>query len=73
MIIFCIIFSVHEAALKVTCLCLIEDTALFLRHILEKLTRERQSEMFQILRKILRYIPQLPPQSAYALYNYLVT
>ncbi|XP_042902932.1 protein unc-80 homolog [Parasteatoda tepidariorum] len=64
--------SVHEAALKVTYLCLIEDTALFLRHILEKLTRERQNEMFQILRKLLRFIPQLPPQSACALYNYLI-
>ncbi|KFM72573.1 Protein unc-80-like protein, partial [Stegodyphus mimosarum] len=64
--------AVYEAALKVTYLCLIEDSALFLRHILEKLTRERQSEMFQILRKLLRFIPQLPPQSAYALYNYLI-
>ncbi|XP_055936881.1 protein unc-80 homolog isoform X2 [Argiope bruennichi] len=64
--------SVYEAALKVTYLCLTEDTALFLRHILEKLTRERQNEMFQILRKLLRYIPQLPPQSACALFNYLI-
>ncbi|XP_054724860.1 protein unc-80 homolog [Uloborus diversus] len=64
--------AVYETALKVTCLCLIEDTTLFLRYILEKLTRERQGEMFQILRKLLRYIPQLPPQSAYSLYNYLI-
>ncbi|KAG8197196.1 hypothetical protein JTE90_011351 [Oedothorax gibbosus] len=64
--------SVYEAALKVAYMCLTEDTALFLRHILEKLTRERQNEMFQILRKLLRYIPQLPPQSACSLFNYLI-
>uniref|UniRef100_T1IVG6 Uncharacterized protein n=1 Tax=Strigamia maritima TaxID=126957 RepID=T1IVG6_STRMM len=52
--------------------CLVEDPALFLRHFLEKLTRERQDEMIQILRRFIRFFPNLPPQSGFVLFNYLV-
>lgn len=52
--------------------CLVEDTALFLRHVLEKLTREKQEEMFAILRRLLRFVPHLPQQMAFTLTNYLI-
>lgn len=52
--------------------CLIEDTALFLRYALEKVTRERQDEMFGLLRRLLRFFPQLPQQTAFTLHNYLI-
>ena len=52
--------------------CLVEDSALFLRHFLEKLTRERQEVMLQYLRRLIHTFPMLPAQTAFALYNYLV-
>lgn len=52
--------------------CLVEDTALFCRHILERLTRERQDEMFAILRRLFRFVSHMPQQSAYTLLNYLI-
>jgi hypothetical protein len=52
--------------------CLVEDTALFLRHILERLTREKQDEMFAILRRLLRFVAYLPQQTAFTLHNYLI-
>ncbi|XP_022249198.1 protein unc-80 homolog isoform X2 [Limulus polyphemus] len=64
--------AVYEVAYKVIWLCLVEDTALFMRHFLEKLTREKQDVILQILRKLLHFIPRLPPQAAYTLYNYFI-
>lgn len=52
--------------------CLVEDSALFLRYILERLTREKQEQMFKILRHVIRFIPKLPQQAAFALYNYII-
>lgn len=52
--------------------CLVEDTALFLRHVLEKMTREKQDEMFAILRRLLRFVPYLPQQAAFTIHNYLI-
>ena len=49
-----------------------EDSALFLRHFLEKLTRERQEVMLQYLRRLIHTFPMMPAQTAFALYNYLV-
>lgn len=49
-----------------------EDNALFLRYILERLTREKQEEMFKILRHLIRFILKLPQQAAFALYNYII-
>lgn len=42
--------------------CLVEDSALFLRFFLEKLTRERQDVMIRLLRRLIRFIPRLPSQ-----------
>ena len=39
---------------------------------MEKLTRGNQEEMFQIIRSLIRFIPQLPQQAAFTLYNYLI-
>lgn len=36
--------------------CLVEDAALFLRYFLEKLTREKQDVIFQILRRLIRFM-----------------
>lgn len=52
--------------------CLVEDSALFLRYVLERLTRDRQDEMFKLLRHLVRFIPKLPQQAAFALYNYII-
>ncbi|KAI1307248.1 Protein unc-80 -like protein [Halotydeus destructor] len=64
--------AVYEVAYKVIWHCLVEDTALFLRHFFEKLTREKQKVIFQTLRRLIRFMPRLPAQAAYTLYNYLI-
>ncbi|KAG8225919.1 hypothetical protein J437_LFUL005955 [Ladona fulva] len=52
--------------------CLVEDSALFLRYVLERLTREKQDLMFKVLRHLIRFVPKLPQQAAFALYNYII-
>ena len=64
--------AVYEEAYKVVWHCLVEDPALFLRHFLERLTRAGQSQVFQILRRLIRFMPRLPAQAAFALYNSLI-
>lgn len=62
-----------EVAKKVIWNCLVEDTALFIRYFLEKLTtRERQEELMGLLRKLILQFQGIPPQTAYTLLNYLV-
>lgn len=53
-------------------MCLVEDSALFLRYVLERLTRDRQDQMFKVLRHLIRFVPRLPQQAAFALYNYII-
>ncbi|CAK1579375.1 unnamed protein product [Parnassius mnemosyne] len=64
--------SVYELAYQCIWGCLVEDSALFLRHVLERLTRDHQDEMFKLLRHLIRFIPRLPQQAAFALYNYII-
>ncbi|XP_069357295.1 protein unc-80 homolog isoform X3 [Maniola hyperantus] len=64
--------SVYEVAYQVIWGCLVEDSALFLRHVLERLTRDHQDDMFKLLRHLIRFIPRLPQQAAFALYNYII-
>ncbi|KAF5273419.1 hypothetical protein FQA39_LY07436 [Lamprigera yunnana] len=64
--------AVYQVAYEVIWSCLVEDSALFLRYILEKLTREKQDQIFKILRHLIRFIPKLPQQAAFALYNYII-
>lgn len=64
--------AVYEIAGKVIWSCLVEDPALFLRYFFERLTRQNQSTIFQVLRRLIRFMPRLPPQAAYTLYNYLI-
>ena len=64
--------AVSDVANQVMHSCLVEDTALFLRHVLEKLTREKQDEMFAILRRLLRFVTLLPQQTAFTIQNYLI-
>ncbi|KAF7271721.1 hypothetical protein GWI33_015431 [Rhynchophorus ferrugineus] len=64
--------AVYEVAYSVIWTCLVEDSALFLRYILERLTRDQQEQMFKILRHLIRFIPKLPQQAAFALYNYII-
>lgn len=52
--------------------CLVEDSNLFLKYFMEKLTREDPASTFQILRSLIRFIPKLPQQAAFALYNYII-
>lgn len=64
--------AVYEVAYKVIWHCLVEDTTLFLRHFFEKLTRDNPKDVFKILRRLIRFMPRLPAQTAYTLYNYLI-
>ncbi|KAB7507177.1 Protein unc-80-like protein, partial [Armadillidium nasatum] len=64
--------AVYQTAEQVIWSCLVEDSALFLRFFLEKLTREKQDIMARLLRRLVRFIPRLPSQAAFALFNYLV-
>ncbi|XP_049820328.1 protein unc-80 homolog isoform X2 [Aethina tumida] len=64
--------AVYEVSYQVIWTCLVEDSALFLRYILERLTRDKQEIMFKILRHLIRFIPKLPQQAAFALYNYII-
>lgn len=64
--------AVSDVANQVMHSCLVEDTALFLRHVLEKLTRDKQDEMFAILRRLLRFVTLLPQQTAFTIQNYLI-
>lgn len=51
---------------------MVEDSALFLRYILERLTRDNQELMFKVLRHLIRFVPRLPQQAAFTLYNYII-
>ncbi|VDQ06686.1 unnamed protein product [Trichobilharzia regenti] len=54
--------------------CLLEDTTLFLRFIFERLTRiKNKDELMFILRKMIQRLPELPTQTAHALFNNLVS
>lgn len=64
--------AVYEVAYQVIWVCLVEDSALFLRYVLERLTREKQDQMFKVLRHLIRFVPRLPQQAAFALYNYII-
>lgn len=64
--------AVYEVAYQVIWVCLVEDSALFLRYVLERLTRDRQDQMFKLLRHLIRFVPRLPQQAAFALYNYII-
>jgi len=53
--------------------CIIEDASLFFRYLFEKLTCPiEQEEMFVKLRKLLAWMPNLPSNAAYTLFNNLV-
>lgn len=64
--------AVYEIAYQVIWVCLVEDSALFLRFVLERLTRDHQDQMFKLLRHLIRFVPRLPQQAAFALYNYII-
>ena len=51
---------------------LVEDSNLFLKYFMEKLTRQDQDEMFQIIKSLVKFLPMLPHQAAFSLYNYLI-
>ncbi|TKR76778.1 hypothetical protein L596_017869 [Steinernema carpocapsae] len=64
--------SVGDVSKKVVWSCIVEDTALFLRHFLEKLTnRDRQEYLMSLLRKLILRFRPFPSQTAYSLLNYL--
>ncbi|KAK0415429.1 hypothetical protein QR680_011941 [Steinernema hermaphroditum] len=64
--------SVGDVSKKVIWSCIVEDTALFLRHFLEKLTnRDRQEYLMSLLRKLILRFRPFPSQTAYSLLNYL--
>ncbi|XP_023345788.1 protein unc-80 homolog [Eurytemora carolleeae] len=64
--------AVYEVAYQIIWSFLVEDCNLFLKYFMEKLTRNGQEETFQIIRSLIRFIPKLPQQAAFSLYNYLI-
>lgn len=53
--------------------CLVDDSDTFFRRFYEKITRiSKQDELILLLRKLLMYIPELPPYAAQQLLNNLV-
>ena len=46
--------AVYQAAYNVIWSFLVEDSNLFLKYFMEKLTRDNQEEMFQIIRNLIR-------------------
>ena len=46
--------DVYQAAYHVIWSFLVEDSNMFLKYFMEKLTRENQEEMFQIIRNLIR-------------------
>ena len=64
--------AVYEVAHQIICSCLVEDSNLFLKFFMEQLTRENSVKTFQIIRKLIRFLPKLPQQAAFSLYNYII-
>ncbi len=64
--------AVYEVAYQIIWSCLVEDSNLFLKYFMEQLTRDKSVETFQIIRKLIRFIPKLPQQAAFSLYNYII-
>ncbi|CAG7787075.1 unnamed protein product [Allacma fusca] len=64
--------AVYEVAYQVLWHCLVEDSSLFLRYILEKLTRGKHELMFKVLRHLIMFVPRLPQQAAFSLYNHII-
>ncbi|XP_067617924.1 protein unc-80 homolog isoform X6 [Eurosta solidaginis] len=64
--------AVYEIAYQAIWVCLVEESALFLRYVFERLTRDRQDQMFKLLRHLIRFVPRLPQQAAFALYNSII-
>lgn len=53
--------------------CLTEDAALFLRYFFEKIThKDKKNILIQYLKRLLSVYIELPPQTAYVLFNYLL-
>ena len=48
--------AVYQVAYQVIWSFLVEDSNLFLKYFMEKLTRENQEEMFQIIRNLIRFV-----------------
>ena len=46
--------AVYQAAYQVIWSFLVEDSNMFLKYFMEKLTRDNQEEMFQIIRNLIR-------------------
>ena len=52
--------------------CLVDDSTLFFKFFMEQLTRENAVKIFQIIRALIKFIPKLPQQAAFVLYNYII-
>lgn len=64
--------AVYEIAYKVVWKCLVEDPSLFMRNLLEKLNKDKKGVIIQTIRRLIRFVPRLPSQAAYILYNYFI-
>ncbi|XP_071508730.1 protein unc-80 homolog, partial [Diadema antillarum] len=65
--------SVGEVAHKIMWTCLVEEPALILRYILEKITaKDKQEELILLMKKLFSHTDEIPAQAAHTLFNYLI-
>nr|XP_054770882.1 protein unc-80 homolog [Lytechinus pictus] len=65
--------SVGEVAHKIIWTCLVEEPALILRYILEKITaKDKQEELILLMKKLFSHTDEIPAQAAHTLFNYLI-
>jgi hypothetical protein len=65
---------VSALAQRIIWSCLTEDATLFLRYFFEKICqKEKKSLLIQYLKKLINFYVDLPSQTAYVMFNYLVS
>lgn len=65
--------QVSSLVYRIVWSCLTEDAALFLRYFFEKITqKDKKNTLIQYLKRLLSVYIELPPQTAYVLFNYLL-
>ncbi|RNA13665.1 hypothetical protein BpHYR1_016285 [Brachionus plicatilis] len=65
--------SIASLTHRIVWTCLTEDAALFLRYFFEKITqKDKKNYLIQYLKRLLSVYIELPPQTAYVLFNYLL-
>lgn len=65
--------AVYEISYKTIWNCLVDDSALFLRNLFERLTKENGKYILQVLRRIIRFMPRFVDLSSCLLFSVLIS